>query len=1631
MLSDDELPDIEWQNAPEESDSSFKASISYVQSRFDHKPIPEEWITQIPRSFQKNSKNRKSYISFGSKGTTASVNAYGHIMQISRYLGYGRSGFFSADIEGTKMPYLVDARKRDLMDHVKDPSKGFRLDLSGVFAGLEDCERCTPSVAFLHDCWPLFKTQQGHEHQANQDRKAYQLHHQIQTTNKPHFTKLYIQYFCHHGTIFQRYNLEFDEAANSEPQLDKLRIDTRICIRNLDFVQETKFNHDSVSNPDFKPGPNNRSLIIYRRISRSVAQDMGIDETDYSSDAGPKSVALIITPFAKGNAQRVKESGDDWYIELDEDARKEIKALRKLDITLAYRLQLLERDQKWRNSFISGEDMGSMREEILETLPSTFKKILFSRNEQLDFTTRRNLEHILSVCSVPVLEAPTFGHAVQVNASLAVALTCGDISGHRIASRASFSAFIFLHSMLEYLSNHSNQSLRSYLMDTTKCGCLDHQERCIECIHVQGHLNTLCGRIRNTLKGHVKWIYSKAKSHEGSFCPHYWPTGECITQWGYLPPLSLVDTPMQLLKVFWYYSNIFRDYSEDYKDIQVHLQEGLRPKIRPWISRLDKTNARGTYAFSVNPKELSEKFKLIDHVLICLAIKCVEFLGLENEMDLTSDLSCGEDLGSPSIFNTYCFEEVKRNILQRFTVQGPITKRWIIVTRRTLNESRFLFHSKDTILFHIMNLYFEESEKEPHKGEKKAHKGEKKDLKVVHFFQEEAKVSQKQRKGSQAVGKALKYVDSRWKRTVEAQAYHDEYQNLDWEKPLWYALTFILGCQGVRTNKLPIERTMELTAGALLSGCSINGLFAGLLDEDEEPIPFQNEMYQDNFWNAAFETPYVLWTYGREFFDNQWAKEHGHCNRSSTGFDNPDGVKGTLLASNTGESAIPLKAMERIGQIITKSEPFVNFSTLVDPSSLVEVMDDWLQNSPAALRFGLRPSFTRPLNVERKGLGKILDRGLQSYDRSELQKSDTSWRGIVIDIPKKTKEKRKKQCTSNSEKSCHPGLGSQPVNNGKILESLGIRRTVQFAKKRIVWLPHGDEVTALLCYYASPDAERENISHFFKRHAKHEKYFFDGATAILNQWETEIHLSFFKLAKEEDAPKILQRIESGISTLSFLRLGEGKDNSSDLGEKALFLRATMSFRFVGDFFDRFWTCHFLDHGQGEPRSLLSRLSEFQHTALEDPKKKAWQQRKVFELLLLYEMLDEMHSNTEYIFDWVSKQVLKPPKLEDFTSKIGNGLKTVRIPQDELVLEASRPLNSLAEAIRGGYQLLKQGTSDNYYSIIGNWRLYGQILQALEDDLSENIERISQWNRRDDDRKLEKPRWTTKDEKKYRAAISKMTVLNDRRIREITRLRASIKAFRESLPERLDSIRSDISFRGSENTNLFTYVTVVFLPLGFATGIFSMNNAPSGHVLAGMIVLALVALVITVFALANAKTTGKTLVLPVFSAFRCIKDLFMNQLGLIIPMVKSDFHPLFSIILFTVRLLFSITTFILKVTFYVLYRFVLFPVRDGYRRKMGGHKYWLQDLVQEGLENVRKTMSTMLKFDPVEKAENHHRQQVERTPTANSPLEFSTNEKEADGMRGLFRRRRSGKGLTDVERGRIPSVTLSTERRRSI
>jgi hypothetical protein len=105
------------------------------------------------------------------------------------------------------------------------------------------------------------------------------------------------------------------------------------------------------------------------------------------------------------------------------------------------------------------------------------------------------------------------------------------------------------------------------------------------------------------------------------------------------------------------------------------------------------------------------------------------------------------------------------------------------------------------------------------------------------------------------------------------------------------------------------------------------------------------------------------------------------------------------------------------------------------------------------------------------------------------------------------------------------------------------------------------------------------------------------------------------------------------------------------------------------------------------------------------------------------------------------------------------------------------------------------------------------------------------------------------------------------------------------------MRGDLEIRGADDIRLFTYVTVVFLPVGFATGIFSMSDTPSSHTLICMVITAVVALLVTVIALTNAKTLDNKIFGPILrSSRRTLYSSVGRPLRIIYSALKIQFRP---------------------------------------------------------------------------------------------------------------------------------------------
>ena len=392
-----------------------------------------------------------SSLSFGSDGTTASVTEMGQVMQISRYLGVGPSSLIAVDDWSTEAPFYVEPRAQDFEDMILN-NWGFGKDVGPTDA---DDPVITHKIQFLRDRWPRV------------------------TFSSEEF-EIELQWLVHDHVIIQR---SIVRNKTDHPIKLKRWVQHHIAIRTLDFVEESPWNvtssalmqliqpsegstsvddyynttagpggygiikaHRFLEDDAFQPRNNDNDSCWYENIgaeeeSQALSDSLfslksglaasPIDRPAQPSYTGPKPEAagIVIGLFVNGKA-----------LKFDEFKRpKEFEVLpgKPVEITAGYKIMLLTSQiSEWKPLVISAAQVDVDR--ILSQTP------FYPLNDpKFDYSIRRNIEHVLSVCSIPVQSGPVWdyeGGVPKDQARLeakAVALTCGDMSGHRVCPSAS------------------------------------------------------------------------------------------------------------------------------------------------------------------------------------------------------------------------------------------------------------------------------------------------------------------------------------------------------------------------------------------------------------------------------------------------------------------------------------------------------------------------------------------------------------------------------------------------------------------------------------------------------------------------------------------------------------------------------------------------------------------------------------------------------------------------------------------------------------------------------------------------------------------------------------------------------------------------------------------------------------------------------------------------------------------------------------------------------------------------------------------------------------------------------------------------------------------------------------------
>ncbi|KAJ5711216.1 hypothetical protein N7488_005372 [Penicillium malachiteum] len=355
------------------------------------------------------------YISFGDHGLTASVGTYGSLLRICcpvqnlesknssdptlddrTSCDTFRSKIVCLEYSGEKA-WFVTYRSAQFLRDAENVDSGFGLRLGDGIHPLQS------NVKFVESRWPVIRygTKEGF----------------LVTT----------RLWCQDGVIVQQ--MRVDRASG--PEEINLNLNLRLFMQDLDYIMplDNKKIKEYQSNT---PGIEHRILLMGHNEEQSqigVLMELFKDEQAHMIPAFPDNRQAR-------RAEEVPEPGDSlWSIPF---AHKFEAQQTHVEYTLTLKLQMAPSHLAWK----------LLESPSLSNRPFPFQSGQESKagpfsddiEAKVNWHSHRNLEHILSVCSIPLYSSSskvpetlkTTGTGYPCP-STPTALTCGDFGDHRVS----------------------------------------------------------------------------------------------------------------------------------------------------------------------------------------------------------------------------------------------------------------------------------------------------------------------------------------------------------------------------------------------------------------------------------------------------------------------------------------------------------------------------------------------------------------------------------------------------------------------------------------------------------------------------------------------------------------------------------------------------------------------------------------------------------------------------------------------------------------------------------------------------------------------------------------------------------------------------------------------------------------------------------------------------------------------------------------------------------------------------------------------------------------------------------------------------------------------------------------------
>ncbi|KAF4837132.1 hypothetical protein CGCTS75_v001398 [Colletotrichum tropicale] len=763
----------------------------------------------------------------------------------------------------------------------------------------------------------------------------------------------------------------------------------------------------------------------------------------------------------------------------------------------------------------------------------------------------------------------------------------------------------------------------------------------------------------------------------------------------------------------------------------------------------------------------------------------------------TKAVKSAEALGaSPRRSKDYSSGCIQKNIIKRFTTRNPVSGERMISVGRSAFQTRFLLRSKDSALFRAMELgLFDTSTTE--KGRP--------DQKKSDFWHNKIGV---------------------WKSTIECQRHHESNDDMLWEDPQRFALSIIMVRYLQKSINLRSKQEMlEQALSVLFSSSSANGLFPGKLDKLHEPVLYDNELLRDTYWGNTFEVPYLLWKYCSDLSDKSTfdqKPEYGPLNRISKDESPIDLYLGNQISNIEREirdQELGLKGSELLLQCSMK-DAFA-FNNSVNVKNIVELQDEWLYNMPSFFV----PAKSQKDDTQEKLIGDAGSQVVQDQSEASsiIAQDSKGFTGAKLDLLK-----------LNSLKSVKNKEFSELVDKeffsteAEIEKIIARGRAPDHAKKRIWFfksLEPSENMPCLLTVSEKEVQEQKAVEHFLDEHKSYNISFWEETSTVFNTWETQLHLSFYSICSDG-----IEKEKKGSST------GEGNNiifsGLTEGGKTTSVRKAIASFRFEGDFFDRYWTCRVLladpskdwtyEGSTGDSQSENNSETGSDDRRTENTSRKSISHVSDDEIETSEEEDDETPIIEEYEVKLlmhrravrqrrVLELVLFDVMISDMNSSADGILKTTK----ELLEKGKDNMRRSFDATKGnlhptGNDEVERLDYNGFLIASQRFQEFQNGLRKFEGNLAQNLGIIDVWLRRAKTREAERPRWTFNDESRHRVDILKWVARNDRQIRDLRGYHKKVLNLIESTAKDLehmrtwlDILRNDLDLRRSEDIKRFT------------------------------------------------------------------------------------------------------------------------------------------------------------------------------------------------------------------------------------